>query len=563
MNNYLISVTDFALKSLSILWLPLAIWTVISLCIWIFIKSSSRLHPQYHYHTRLALLLSLPTGFLSLLVIWGLESMLMWGGSEPYDITFITVMSPIEVSVSSTTVFSLSWIELFVLSVVTIFFIGVVVTLSNFLVKYVRLRKVRMLYHTALIETYEHLEDQNIYLAKQTGRKISYAFVQTDIVPVTFGYRKPVILLPSSLKESPEKCNLALRHELTHISQNDFISHILAVITQSLFWFHPLVHQLKRELIEYRELRCDSILLSEGSVSRKKYASLLLELLPMPNINKELSVNMAQESSNLKKRIEMITKIKPNKTTPSTSSMMIFGILILSTVVAMACTDMQTENIFDDEELNLMTDIDQTGERGYHQVIIFMGDDQQDERNQETMDKLNLIPPSHVQRIDVLKGKNATEAYGERGKHGVILIQIEPGNYAETLQLLGMEDVEVPPIPPSPTELPNNSDNHFVVVEQMPELIGGLESVQMKIRYPEEARSAGIEGRVYVQFIVDEDGNVDNPKVVRGIGGGADEEALRVVSQAKFKPGMQKGRTVRVQYSLPIHFKLTTEKTTQ
>jgi len=90
----------------------------------------------------------------------------------------------------------------------------------------------------------------------------------------------------------------------------------------------------------------------------------------------------------------------------------------------------------------------------------------------------------------------------------------------------------------------------------MPELIGGLGELQSKIRYPEMARRAGIEGRVFIQFIVNEQGQVENPRVMRGIGGGADEEALRVVSQAQFKPGMQRGRPVRVQYSLPIFFRL-------
>ncbi len=70
------------------------------------------------------------------------------------------------------------------------------------------------------------------------------------------------------------------------------------------------------------------------------------------------------------------------------------------------------------------------------------------------------------------------------------------------------------------------------------------------------ARKAGIEGRVIIQFIVNEQGSVEDPRVVRGIGGGCDEEALRAVRQAKFKPGRQRGQPVRVQYSLPIVFKL-------
>ncbi len=111
-------------------------------------------------------------------------------------------------------------------------------------------------------------------------------------------------------------------------------------------------------------------------------------------------------------------------------------------------------------------------------------------------------------------------------------------------------------MPPPPEEEEEEEEDFFVAVEQMPELIGGLAELQKKINYPERAKRAGIEGRVIIQFIVTEDGNVEDPQVVRGIGGGADEEALRVVRQAKFKPGQQRGEPVRVQYSLPIIFRL-------
>jgi periplasmic protein TonB len=111
-------------------------------------------------------------------------------------------------------------------------------------------------------------------------------------------------------------------------------------------------------------------------------------------------------------------------------------------------------------------------------------------------------------------------------------------------------------MPPPPQEEEEEEEDFFVVVEDMPELIGGLQELQRQINYPEMARRAGIEGRVYIQFIVNEQGQVEDPQVIRGIGGGADEEALRVVSQAEFRPGMQRGRPVRVQYSLPIFFRL-------
>ena len=110
-------------------------------------------------------------------------------------------------------------------------------------------------------------------------------------------------------------------------------------------------------------------------------------------------------------------------------------------------------------------------------------------------------------------------------------------------------------LPPPPPKSEETQDDFFVVVEQMPQLIGGLASLQKKVKFPEMARRAAIEGRVTIQFIVNEQGKVENPRVIRGIGGGCDEEALKAVMTARFKPGMQRGRPVRVQYSLPIVFR--------
>ena len=76
------------------------------------------------------------------------------------------------------------------------------------------------------------------------------------------------------------------------------------------------------------------------------------------------------------------------------------------------------------------------------------------------------------------------------------------------------------------------------------------------IQYPEIARKASVEGRVIVQFVVNEQGNVEDVVVARGIGAGCDEEAVRVVSEAKFTPGMQDGKAVPVRMTLPITFKI-------
>jgi len=225
---------------------------------------------------------------------------------------------------------------------------------------------------------------------------------------------------------------------------------------------------------------------------------------------------------------------------------------------------MQTENVFDEEDQvsNVMTDLDRTGERGFHEIVIFRGENGEMESHQGKIDNLDNLPPDIIKSIDVFKGEKAVELYGEQGKHGVIVIKThtDPTAYNTAMKALGME-AEMPPPPPRPNEEPDVVEGYFVVVEEMPQLIGGLESIMKEVRYPEMARRAGIEGRVFVQFVVNEEGNVEDAEVVRGIGGGADEEALRVVRQAKFKPGVQRGKPVRVKYSLPIMFSLGNDET--
>ena len=115
---------------------------------------------------------------------------------------------------------------------------------------------------------------------------------------------------------------------------------------------------------------------------------------------------------------------------------------------------------------------------------------------------------------------------------------------------------QFPRLPPVPTKPDPECDVIICTFEKMPELIGGLKAIHEQIRYPETAKRAGIEGRVILQFIVDEQGRVNEPKVIRGIGGGCDEEAVRVVQQARFRPGKQRGKPVKTKMSLPIMFKL-------
>ena len=96
----------------------------------------------------------------------------------------------------------------------------------------------------------------------------------------------------------------------------------------------------------------------------------------------------------------------------------------------------------------------------------------------------------------------------------------------------------------------------FEVVEVVPQLIGGIEGLAGRVKYPEMARRAGIEGKVFVQFVVDEKGGVQQARCVRSPNDLLCEAAIRAVEGSRFSPGMQEGEPVKVRFTLPVDFKL-------
>ncbi len=116
----------------------------------------------------------------------------------------------------------------------------------------------------------------------------------------------------------------------------------------------------------------------------------------------------------------------------------------------------------------------------------------------------------------------------------------------------------VPPPPP----MPDVDDTELVVVEQMPEFPGGqgaLAAFMVKeVKYPKKAKRDGIEGKVYVSFVVDTAGNITDVSILRGAHPLLDEEAMRAVRlMPKWTPGKQNGKPVKTRFSLPVVFKLT------
>jgi periplasmic protein TonB len=100
----------------------------------------------------------------------------------------------------------------------------------------------------------------------------------------------------------------------------------------------------------------------------------------------------------------------------------------------------------------------------------------------------------------------------------------------------------------------------YVAFQTMPELVGGLDSLQSRLVYPEEAMKKNIEGKVYILLAVDTSGNQLCARVIKSLGYGCDEEALRLIQTAKFFPGIHMGKTRTMTVSIPIVFSLKDKK---
>ena len=137
----------------------------------------------------------------------------------------------------------------------------------------------------------------------------------------------------------------------------------------------------------------------------------------------------------------------------------------------------------------------------------------------------------------------------------------------ETAEGTGAIEVIAPPEATAPTAkeiaigVAPKPDELFVVVEQQPEYPGGMDALRTfltkNLNYPRSAANASISGRVFVSFVVNTDGSLTDVQVLKGIGFGCDEEAIRVIQKMPhWRPGKQSGRAVRVKYNLPIAFAL-------
>ena len=396
---------------------------------------------------------------------------------------------------------------------------------------------------------------------------------QKDIAP--FSWMKFVVISEKDLMENGEEI---LTHEYAHIHKRHSIDLLIADICIFFQWFNPASWLLKQELQNIHEFEADESVIAQG-IDAKKYQLLLIKKAVGTRL---YSMANSFNHSSLKKRITMMLKKKSN---PWARFKYLY-VLPLAAIAVAAFARPEISNELGEisaVKVNDLTAIMKTEEvKSIETVSVqsekkirVVGKVYDKEDNTPIVGASIIIEGTTSGTISDLDGNFVIEMKeGEKlrfsyinyatkivsvpaGTEGLKVLLEKDGSAGKT-DLIG-EIVAVGYTPVAVDDDP--SYQVFQVVEEMPEFPGGigecLKFLGKNIKYPVEAQQAGAQGKVIVQFVVEKDGSIANPKVVRSIDPNLDGEAIRVISiMPKWKPGMQKGQPVRVKYTVPVTFRL-------
>ena len=424
------------------------------------------------------------------------------------------------------------------------------------------------------------------------ARPVDTVQAPSGAAPFTVGWRRPVVALPPL---GPEALDVAALHETAHVRRSDYAWHAAQRAVQAVFAAHPMVWVLGRGLDLDRERAADALVIGARPDSRRTYADLLLSYarLPAP----ALALGAAPGSSSLKSRIDAMTSpLSPTRFRRLARAGRALGVAALALVAGLAAalapappadsfswtldrlvvdgdaravtgsfTSLRTDR-FDNLVLNASPEGTFTiadrpfrgatragqfeGTRlsftaGGHRVVI-----------DAEAPYFDAPRPAYV-RLDAL-----TE--GTEGTSFAVSLDIErewSGERVTSVTSLGEQGLRVETAPAA-TEA--DTTEVYDTVDEMPQLIGGLEGLMERVEYPELQRRAGVQGRAVVQFIVDETGAVTEPRVVSSSGNdGLDRAAVQAVQGSRFSPGRQDGEAVRVRFAVPITFRLPDGETGQ
>lgn len=325
-----------------------------------------------------------------------------------------------------------------------------------------------------------------------------------------------------------------LQHEQVHISKWHSVDMVLIELVRILFWFNPTLIYYKKEMSTVHEFEADEV--ASGSDHQDQYCSLLAR-----SAIESSGYALANHFNNslTLKRITMIRTLKRKVKQWKTAIVFLFvSVLFLS----IACQDQiiaemnelsQTTTIAGDFPDHLKPIADKIREENPGIKLMYV------EAESINAEKIKRLNPNSILHTGFIKNMD---------NYGNVV--------SERVELIVRSDDSVSQL----SDITKSEDDVFLVVEENASPIGGMtamiEAIQSKVVFPYEAKTKGITGKVFIEFIIEPDGTTSNHKVIKGIGGGCDEEALRamVAADVHWNPGKQKNVPVRQKYVVPIRF---------
>ena len=327
------------------------------------------------------------------------------------------------------------------------------------------------------------------------------------------------IFINPKLYSEPETA-VILEHELTHVRQYHSVDVIVAQIQKMFCWFNPAAWLLEREIRYNLEYIADNQVLNSG-FEPKKYQYHLLSLSYEPA---ESKLGNQFNVSPIKKRIKMMNSKKTKK-----SGLLKYALIIPIALVMLLMSTMQD-------------------------MIAATKNSVLEQTPQEV-----IIPISSSKNV---QGKRTSV---DSAKKGIAFAEIKEHKEKESTEL---DEIVVVGYSSNEKQDSEKDKKVFDVVEVPPVFAGGekamFEYLSKNIRYPVEAQKQKIQGRVVVQFVVNDEGKVSSAKIVNSIDTYLDAEALRIINaMPDWTPGKQGGKNVSVRYVLPIQFKLQGNEKTE
>lgn len=392
--------------------------------------------------------------------------------------------------------------------------------------------------------------------AKSITKFERYSIVESEIL-TPFSFFNYIFINRIDNLSAEDKAQI-IKHEMVHVTKHHSVDIILIELVRILFWINPITHILKTVISNIHEFQADEKAVVDQDI--QTYCSLLARMtlnsagLSLANhFNKSLTL----------KRITMLKTVKKKMHTWKVVS--IISVMI-GLFVAIACQDqvmddlntvVQNSSAALDVPPNVQARYDELKKLHPESKYIMMELRKEGQEKLTEMEKKYGLPKS----IEVFKlGETTYEETGkasiageassgieiryneESGDNSRTIAIIEYNDQVETLGHQTLQDGEI-----------------FVVVEESARPKDGIENfysfITSNMKYPKVAEEKGIGGRVFVEFVVEKDGSISNLKVLKGIGHGCDDEALRVLAMSPpWIPARQRGHEVRQKMVMPIVF---------